>query len=63
MFKVIESVIKGDTGAIHKFINFRACLEPKHPPYLRTTQYPRPIALYRQSFVRVPGQITPCFSR
>jgi len=38
VFEVIQGVIKRDTGALHKFIDFCACLEPKHPSHLRTTQ-------------------------
>ena len=58
MFKVIQSVIKRDTGALHKFIDFCACLEPKHSPHLRTTKDPRAVTINRERFKRVPGQIT-----
>jgi hypothetical protein len=59
MFKIIQRVIKRDASTLHEVIDFRACLEPKHPPHLRTTQDPRTIALNRECFKRVPGQITP----
>jgi hypothetical protein len=58
MFKVIQSVIKSDTGALHKFIDFCSCLEPKHSPHLRTTKDPRAIAINRERFKRVPWQIS-----
>jgi hypothetical protein len=59
MFEVIQSVIKRDTDALHKLIDFRPCLETEHPPYLRTTKNPGAKPLDRVRFKRMPGQITP----
>lgn len=41
MFETVRGVIKRDTGALHKLIDFPACLEPKHPFRLRATRDPR----------------------
>jgi len=59
MYEVIQCVIKGDTSALHKLIDFRPCLETEHPPYLRTTKDSRAKALNGERLKRMPGQITP----
>src|SRR5258708_32622842 len=59
MYEVIQCVIKGDTSALHKLIDFRPCLETEHPPYLRTTKDSRAKAINGERLKRMPGQITP----